>query len=525
MNKLNYEKDIALSIEKLLVFAKHKNLLDPRDEIYARNSLMDLLNVSEPLQADLPIDLGEIPSTVTPIMKEILDYAVKTNLINKDSNTLRDLFDTRVMGMVTPPPSFVEDKFALLKSNNGIDAATEWFYDFCKSCDYIRVDKIANNIIWKHQTSDFGILEITINLTKPEKDPKEVAAQKLLPQTNYPKCVLCRENVGYPGRMNHNARQTLRQIPLTLANEDWSFQYSPYVYYNEHCIVLKNQHDPMKINKKSFERLFDFVELFPKYFIGSNADLPIVGGSILNHDHFQGGKYVFPMHTSPIEIMLHDEKNPQIDINITKWPMSVISLKSSDRVAVLNKADEIFKKWQNYSDKTVNIMAFSGGVPHNTVTPIARMLDDNIYHLDLVLRNNRISDEHPIGIFHPHANLHNIKRENIGLIEVMGLFILPGRLKVELDKIKSILIGRQTIKSLDLIKADIALNNHMDWITMLINKYGSDNSKTDADNIIDEEVGRVCLQVLKDAGVYKTDKDGRNAFIRFVNTCGLTVVL
>ncbi|NLX70120.1 MAG: UDP-glucose--hexose-1-phosphate uridylyltransferase [Clostridiales bacterium] len=514
----------AYLIEKLLAYGLDNEMITEHDVSYVRNQLLELLRIEEPYSQPVDLEAIEVPDTATPVLEELLDYAVRCGIIPEDTLTYRDLFDTKIMGLLMPRPSEIISRFETLKNEKGIKTATQYFYNLCRKSDYIRVDRIARNIIWQYE-SEFGQLEVTINLTKPEKDPREIAALKQAPQVGYPKCVLCPENVGYAGRVNHPARQTLRILPVKLQGEQWYFQYSPYVYYNEHCIVLKHEHVPMKITRKTFARLFDFLKIFPHYFIGSNADLPIVGGSILNHDHFQGGFHTFPMEKAPIEYNLKCEEYPDVKIGVVHWPMSAVRISHYKSEILVDLADKLLNLWKNYSDPEVDILAFSVNekgerVPHNTVTPIARITDDGLCQLDLVFRNNRTNEEHPMGIFHPHQELHHIKKENIGLIEVMGLFILPGRLNVELDAIKDILTGRKEMND-DIYIESHPLNKHLDWIKDLIEKHGNNLDDETSEKIIKDSVGQKCLQVLHHAGVFKATEEGRRAFNRFLETAGI----
>jgi UDPglucose--hexose-1-phosphate uridylyltransferase len=490
---------------------------------------MDMLDITEPSHTEEPINESDIPETATPILEALLDYAADKGLLPENTMTYRDLFDTKLMGVLMPRPSEVIERFNNIRKKHGIKEATNDFYALCQNSDYIRVSRIARNLKWNYD-SPFGTLEITINLTKPEKDPKEIAALKSAPQSNYPKCALCPENVGYAGRINHPARQTLRTIPLILDGEKWHFQYSPYVYYNQHCIVLSEQHVPMQITGKTFRRLFDFIKLFPHYFIGSNADLPIVGGSILNHDHFQGGYHTFPMEKAPIELELINSQYPDVKAGIIHWPMSALRLSARDSASLEELAEYILNLWRKYSDPDADILAESINekgekVPHNTITPIARMNKKGLYELDLVFRNNRTSLEHPLGIFHPHAELHHIKKENIGLIEVMGLFILPGRLQKELKYIQEILTGTKKLDREELSNPAHPLHQHFHWIQELISVYGTEVEDQQAKAIIEKAVGEKCVKVLEHAGVFKATPEGRDAFKRFLKTAGFTPLI
>ncbi|HHY82455.1 MAG TPA: UDP-glucose--hexose-1-phosphate uridylyltransferase [Clostridiales bacterium] len=515
----------AVLAEKLLRYALHNGLIEEDDIIWARNQLLDLLRIDEPLQ-DACIEDDPIPEYASPILEEILDYCHEKGILSENTLTHRDLLDTRIMGIFVSKPSDIISKFNRIKAADGITAATDYFYHLCQKSDYIRMERIKRNLKWNYD-SPFGTLEITVNLTKPEKDPKEIAALKNAPQSGYPKCLLCIENVGYAGRINHPARQTHRTIPLELYGETWHFQYSPYVYYNEHCIVLKEEHVPMKLTRETYHRLFAFLDQFPHYFIGSNADLPIVGGSILNHDHFQGGRYVFPMEKASVEYPLECIEYENIEAAVVNWPMSVIRLASADKEALGDYAFHILSMWREYSDPEHDILAYSfdeagNPIPHNTITPIARKKQDGRYELDLVLRNNRTSSEHPLGIFHPHQDLHHIKKENIGLIEVMGLFILPGRLQKELNAIKEYLTGNAAGSIYELDDPAHPLHHHSQWVKELVINYGTSLNETEAQSVLEEAVGKKCLRVLTDAGVFKTTDTGREGFDRFLAAVGLT---
>jgi len=516
------EQSVAEAIDQLLAFAIHNGLIDELDYDDARNALLDLYALKEPAGGDRPA-AHDLPESPVPLLEPLLDAAVSAGLVPDDTLTYRDLFDARIMGALMPRPSETYRRFAEKAEKDGIASATDWFYKLNIDSNYIRMDRIKKNGYWKHRTPD-GELEITVNLSKPEKDPKEIALLKSLPQSHYPKCLLCKENVGYAGRPDHPARQNLRVLPVALQDENWFFQYSPYVYYNEHSIVFRGEHVPMKISPATFARLLDFVERFPHYFVGSNADLPIVGGSILSHDHFQAGRHVFPMETAPVLEWLSCRAEPEVRFGIVQWPMSVLRLRSGNREALLNTVADILAKWREYSDPSADIAAFSeiDGIrtEHNTVTPIAR-LKDGEYELDLVLRNNRTSSEHPDGIFHPHKELHHIKKENIGLIEVMGLAVLPGRLQNELGQIADLLNGRSRYDESALASADHPLHLHADWIEELVDLYGTDGSGEAVQLLLQAEVGDKFYAVLQDAGVFKADEEGRAAFGRFLSASGL----
>ena len=439
-------------------------------------------------------------------MKDLLDWAVENGRI-EDDTTSRDLFDTELMGRLTPRPSQVIRAFRT-RYEESPEAATDWYYQFSQDTDYILRYRIAKDVKWVAPTP-YGDLDITINFSKPEKDPRAIAAAKTAPQGGYPKCQLCRENEGYAGRMNHPARQNHRIIPITIDGKDWFFQYSPYVYYNEHCIVFNGQHVPMKIDRSAFRKLLDFVKQFPHYFVGSNADLPIVGGSILSHDHFQGGRYTFAMEKAPVEKEVSFPGFEDVECGIVKWPMSVIRLRSADDDRLVDLAEKILTTWRGYTDEAAFIFAETDGEPHNTITPIARMRDGK-FELDLVLRDNITTEEYPLGVYHPHQELHHIKKENIGLIEVMGLAVQPSRLKGELaDLADAFVEGRD-------IRADETLEKHNHWAEELKTRYTF--TKENAMDILQKEVGVVFATVLEHAGVYKCTDEGRTAFLRFINS-------
>jgi len=486
-------------IDSLVAYAMNTGLAEPCDHNLLVNRLLEIMGLDDytPSQELLSEDLEQI-------LGEMLGYAVEKGLC-QDNITARDLFDTRIMGALTPMPREVIHTFREKYAEDPVKA-TDWYYKFCCDTDYIRRYRIAKDMRWKYQ-SEYGLLDITINLSKPEKDPKAIAAAKNAPQSGYPKCQLCPENEGYAGRMNHPARQNHRVIPITVANQPWCLQYSPYVYYNEHCIVFNSQHIPMKIDRSAFEKLLDFVTVFPHYFVGSNADLPIVGGSILSHEHFQGGHYTFAMETADMVKQIRFEGFEDISAGIVKWPMSVIRLEGKDPVRIAQLADKILGCWRSYSDEAVGIVAFSQGEPHNTITPIARRKGAS-YQMDLVLRCNITTEEHPLGVFHPHAEKHHIKKENIGLIEVMGLAVLPSRLKKELsDLAEAILTGKD-------IRTDGVLAKHADWVDALKVQYSFTEENTM--DILLQETGKVFAAVLEDAGVYKQTAEGMEHFLQFV---------
>lgn len=515
--------DALILIERLLQFAVQRKLIaDQLDTHAARNQLLDLFRFTEAFEGEV---IGERLESAVPLLEQLLDYGYAIGLIPDNSTTYRDLLDARIMGYLLPRPSEASAAFQRLTEEEGLKAATDAFYNLSIDSNYIRMDRIRKNLYWLHET-EFGKLEITINLSKPEKDPKEIALLKTMPLAKYPKCLLCVENVGYAGRPDHPARQNLRVLPLTLQEEQWYFQYSPYVYYNEHSIIFKGAHEPMVISHSSFARLLDFVEQFPHYFIGSNADLPIVGGSILSHDHFQGGRHVFPMEAASADVLFADPTLPGVRFGIVNWPMSVVRVNGTSKADVHSAACRLLDEWRAYSDASADVLAFTEAAdgkltPHNTITPIARLRDNGEYEIDLVLRNNRTSEEHPDGIFHPHQHLHHVKKENIGLIEVMGLAVLPGRLKVELEQIAAYLTGAAAASAAELHADTHPLHKHADWLLSLIGRFGTANTAEQAKTIVESETGAKFLDVLKDAGVYKRTTDGAAAFERFLTSIGL----
>ena len=491
---------IETYIDSLVSYAMNCGFAEPCDHVVLTNRLLDLLRLDDyvPSTEAQSEDLEEI-------LAGILDYAVAKGLCD-DGITAKDIFDTRIMGAVTPMPREVIRTFREKYAKNPVEA-TDWYYKFSCDTDYIRRYRIAKDMRWKY-ASDYGELDITINLSKPEKDPKAIAAAKNAPQAGYPKCQLCVENEGYAGRMNHPARSNHRIVPIEVCGEPWCLQYSPYVYYNEHCIVFNSKHVPMKIDKSAFQKLLGFVKVFPHYFVGSNADLPIVGGSILSHEHFQGGHYRFAMESAGMEQSLVFKGYEDIHAGIVKWPMSVIRLNGTDPDRIADLADKILNLWRGYSDLSQSIIAFSDGEPHNTITPIARRRSDH-YELDLVLRCNITTKDHPLGVFHPHADKHHIKKENIGLIEVMGLAVLPSRLKGELHDLAAAIVDGKDIAS------DEVLSKHAEWVAGLKEKYTF--TEDNALDIILKETGKVFAEVLEDAGVYKCTEEGREGFLRFVD--------
>ncbi|MCF2626380.1 UDP-glucose--hexose-1-phosphate uridylyltransferase [Fusobacterium perfoetens] len=498
--------NIYLEIEKLLAFAENTNLIEKEDITYSRNKLLsvfglnDCEEVTETFEIEKPYE----------ILERMCDWAAEKGLIENTFDE-RDLFDTKIMGELTPRPSEVIKKFTEDYKVSPV-TATNNYYTFSQNTNYIRTDRIAKNMHWFADT-EYGDIEITVNLSKPEKDPRDIAKAKLAPQSSYPKCLLCKENEGYAGRMNHPARQNHRIIPVTLTNEPWFLQYSPYVYYNEHCILFSGVHRPMKIDRGSFERVLEFVDIFPHYFVGSNADLPIVGGSILSHDHFQGGHHDFPMAMAKAEETFTIKGFEDVVVEKVKWPMSVIRLRGNSKEKLVDLSDKILTAWRGYSDMKCEISAFTGETPHNTITPIARKRN-NDYEIDLVLRNNRTSEEYPLGIFHPHQELHHIKKENIGLIEVMGLAVLPGRLKEEMKILADLMVKENAI---ELIRNNEKVEKHADWCEEILKKY-EDITSENIENIIKVEIGVAFSKVLENAGVYKQDEEGKAGYRRFIES-------
>ena len=494
---------INTEINRLLNFACQQGLMERADGYYAANRLIDLLHLGE----FSPEAVEERLETAAPVLENLLEHAVGEGLLEDTANE-RDLFDTRIMDCVVPRPSEVIRRFEE-DYEKSPQMATDHYYRFSIASNYIRKDRIDRNIIWQTKT-EYGNLDLTINLSKPEKDPRDIAKAKLVKSTSYPKCLLCRENEGFAGHAGHPARQTHRLIPLRLGGKEWFLQYSPYTYYNEHCIVLNSEHIPMKVSRATFENILDFITRFPHYFVGSNADLPIVGGSILSHDHYQGGHYTFAMERAEVEKEYVFAGFPEVRVGRVKWPMSTLRLCSTDRLRLLELCERILSCWRSYSDASVDILAETDA-PHNTITPIGRRRGD-AYEFDLVLRNNRTTKEHPLGLFHPHAEVHHIKKENIGLIEVMGLAVLPARLKDEMAEVRRHLLeGTEDISSVD------SLAKHADWYRRLRAKY-ADITEEDATAVLREEIGHVFGEVLSHAGVYKRDGKGLAAFDRFVGT-------
>lgn len=498
---------IQADIRKLVAYGTETGLVPAEDVIFTTNRLLELFGLDELEDTDAAVSMRE--EELEEVLGSMCDYAFEKGLLAENTVTYRDLFDTKIMSMLMPRPSEVIRKFHEIYEQESPEAATDYYYKLSRDSDYIRRYRVCKDVKWVAPTK-YGDLDITINLSKPEKDPKAIAAARNAKQSGYPKCLLCRENEGYAGRINHPARQNHRIIPVTINGSQWGFQYSPYVYYNEHCIVFNSQHVPMKIEHATFCKLFDFVKQFPHYFVGSNADLPIVGGSILSHDHFQGGHYEFAMAKAPVERAFTVNGFEDVAAGVVNWPMSVIRLSGRDTERIIALADVILEKWRGYTDEDAFIYAYTDNEPHNTITPIARKRGED-FELDLVLRNNITTEEHPLGVYHPHAKLHHIKKENIGLIEVMGLAVLPARLKNEMaDLKKAILDGSD-------LRADEELAKHADWVEEFLPKY----EKIDADNIdgiIEKEIGLVFMEVLEDAGVYKRTEEGQKAFDRFIGS-------
>lgn len=491
---------IDQAIRQLVDYGLRTGLVGKDDEIYTVNRLLELLEIEE--YEDRPAPAAKLED----ILKALLDYAVETGVMKEDGIVYRDLFDTKLMGALTGRPGEVIEKFRKLYQESP-RKATDFYYQFSQDTDYIRRYRIKKDQKWTAPTA-YGDLDITINLSKPEKDPKAIAAAKLAKQSGYPKCLLCMENVGYAGRVNHPARQNHRVIPVTINGQEWGFQYSPYVYYNEHCIVFNKKHIPMKIERDTFRKLFDFVRQFPHYFVGSNADLPIVGGSILSHDHFQGGHYTFAMEKAGVEETFQVKGFEDVEAGIVKWPMSVIRLRAADSDRIVELADHILTVWRGYTDEEAFIFACTDGEPHNTITPIARRSGE-LYEMDLVLRNNITTEECPLGVYHPHDELHHIKKENIGLIEVMGLAVLPARLKDEMELLKAYLIQGKDVRS------EESLEKHADWVDGFRDKY-PEFTEENTEKILRDEIGIVFMKVLEDAGVYKRTEEGRKYFRRFL---------
>ncbi|MFR2774527.1 MAG: UDP-glucose--hexose-1-phosphate uridylyltransferase [Anaerostipes sp.] len=491
-------------IKKLVQYGLDHHLIESEDTIYTINRYLEIFHLDE--YEDPDISGEEI--VLEDVLNNLLNEAYDRYLVKGNDVVTRDLFDTALMGVLTQRPSQVIRNFWKVYREDP-KKATDFFYDFSQNTDYIRRYRVKKDMKWQVE-SPYGTIDITINLSKPEKDPKAIAAAKNAAQSAYPKCQLCMENEGYAGRMNHPARQNHRIIPLEINGTKWGFQYSPYVYYNEHCIVFNGEHVPMKIDRAAFVKLFDFVKQFPHYFLGSNADLPIVGGSILTHDHFQGGRYEFAMERAKIEKSFVIPGFEDVKAGMVHWPLSVIRIQSKDEKRLIDLADHILKKWRSYTDKEAYIFAQTDGESHNTITPIARKRDD-FYELDLTLRNNITTTECPMGLYHPHDQYHHIKKENIGLIEVMGLAVLPSRLKKEMELLAECLVNGKDISDYEELK------KHEAWVCQFIEKY-DEITKDNVIGILKEEIGQVFVKVLEDAGVYKCTEEGREAFERFIST-------
>ena len=491
------------AVSKLVTYALRTGLIEECESVWAVNTILDVLKLDS--YTDPGQEWGEID--LAAVLDELMDDAYARGVLTENSVVYRDLFDTELMGRLTPRPAQVIGRFEALRAESP-RKATDWYYKFSQDTNYIRRDRVAKDMQWKVPTV-YGDLDITINLSKPEKDPKAIAAAKNLPASNYPRCLLCAENEGYAGRVNHPARQNHRAAPITINNSPWFLQYSPYVYYNEHCICFNKEHTPMKIDRACFAKLLDFVKQFPHYFVGSNADLPIVGGSILAHDHFQGGRYTFAMEKAPIDIPFTFRGFEDVDAGIVKWPMSVVRIACEDSGRLVELADKILTAWRGYTDQEAMVFAQTNGEPHNTITPIARMREGK-YELDLVLRNNLTTQEHPLGLYHPHAELHHIKKENIGLIEVMGLAVLPARLKEELAAVADALVSGADLRGNELTE------KHAAWAEEFRHKYVF--TKENALEIVQKETGLVFAQVLEHAGVYKRTMSGEISFINFLRS-------
>ena len=494
--------NINYVLSELVEYALRCKLISEADRAYAVGRLLELLKLSD-------FEKNEVAEhrQLHLILSDICDFAYESGLIAENSVAYRDLFDTAVMGVFVDRPSNVTERFYSLYKE-APKAATDYFYSLECDSNYIRVDRIRKDLKWKFE-SEFGAVDITVNLSKPEKDPKAIAAAKLLPQSGYPKCLLCHENEGYAGNVSKPARQNLRQIPFDMAGTPWYLQYSPYVYYNEHCIALSAEHTPMKIDRSTFEKLLGFVDCFPHYFIGSNADLPIVGGSILSHDHMQGGRYEFAMERAEIDTDIEFNEFPEVKAGIVRWPMSVIRLRSCSKEKLVDLSDRLLTAWRSYTDEDSFIFSETDGTPHNTITPIARRRGKD-YEIDLVLRNNITTEEHPLGVYHPHAEHHNIKKENIGLIEVMGLAVLPARLKSEIADMKNAILEGRDFSELE------SIAKHKAWFEKFKGDYCFTEENTE--DVLKEEIGKTFIRVLSDAGVYKCTAEGRKAFLKFIKS-------
>lgn len=494
---------IYKSLQKLIDYGIENQLISSSDVYVIRNQLMEALRLTDWRDTAS----GEVIESIDEILLPIIDYAVENGIINDTTNS-RDLFDTKIMGILTPMPREIGFEFNYRRELDPREA-TDWYYNFSKKTNYVRAGRISKDLKWNYDT-DYGTLDITINRSKPEKDPRDIAAAGKAKSVAYPKCQLCAENAGFAGNANHPARQNLRPVSIDVQDEEWQLQYSPYGYYNEHCIVFNTNHVPMKIDRSVFEKMLDIVDFLPHYFIGSNADLPIVGGSILSHEHFQGGNYTFAMETAPIETPFKLEEYPDVQTGIVKWPMSVIRVKSSDRNKLVNCCAHILKKWREYSDPKAGIFAQTDGTAHNTITPIVR-INGYKYECDLVLRNNITSEDRPLGVFHPAPELHHIKKENIGLIEVMGLAVLPSRLATEMEMLEKAIINKDNIEAIP------ELASHAAWANEIIENH-PEITEENVQTILRDEIGKVFLKVLEDAGVYKRTPEGHEAFLNFIKS-------
>ena len=489
-------------INELVAYGIREHLVDEADKVYVTNSLLELFGQTEFNEEEVKND-----RPLSGILEDMCRYAYENGIIEDNTVTVTDLFDTKIMGLLTPAPSVVRRQFdEIYKTSSKL--ATDFYYQFCRRTNYIRTDRIAKDEKWVTET-EYGPIDITINLSKPEKDPRDIAKAGQAKKSGYPSCLLCMENEGYAGHFSHPARQNHRIIPVSLEGEEYFLQYSPYVYYNEHCIIFNKKHIPMKVDKATFRKILGFVKMFPHYTAGSNADLPIVGGSILSHDHFQGGGYVFAMAKAPYDRKFELKGYEDLTAGIVKWPMSVIRLQGKNIERISEAADHILSVWRKYTDEAAFIYSKTDGVPHNTITPIARMHED-LYELDLVLRNNITTEERPWGVYHPSADLHHIKKENIGLIEVMGLAILPARLKKEVAELEEYILGKKDIRSNEM------LEKHADWVDEWIGEY--DITEDNIHSIVQDEIGKVFVKVLECAGVYKQTEEGQKAFDRFIGT-------
>lgn len=521
-------EEVQSSIEQLIRYARAKGMIGAEDCPYVRNILLDMFRLEEPAERYDTVyeEVAESDAAEGPqaILSVLLDYGYTIGLIPDPSHTYRDLLDARIMGVLMPRPSETTAHFKQDTIEHGIEYATKQFYELSINSNYIRMDRVRQNDEWEYE-SEYGTIQMTINVSKPEKTPEEIALARQAPSSSYPQCLLCADNVGYAGRVNHPARQNLRIIPLQLNQENWYFQYSPYVYYNEHSIVFRKEHVPMKLTEDSFKRLLAFTEQFPHYFIGSNADLPIVGGSILSHDHFQAGRHTFPIEQAKADLTFTYPDYEGVQVSIVNWPMSVLRLTGENRDVLLKAVNTVFETWKQYSDPEVDVYAFTENgterTPHNTVTPIVRRRG-TAYEVDVVLRNNRTNEQHPEGIFHPHREMHHIKKENIGLIEVMGLAILPPRLQQSIAGIRALLTGEVSWSSYKQALTDQdPLAIHREWIDQLIEKYGCNHDAEEAEHLIKLEMGRMFVEILGHAGVYKRNPEGQEGFKRFAAHLGL----